>query len=120
MKRDEQLIRELAETPDEQFQKNYPGETRETVYCYIRLTHLIPQLLATVDAGVVDIVTGAILSFISEANQNALWRYFITDHNVRIGADLAEELQQADDAQMIFNDATLPLLVQNFENKKEE
>ena len=48
------------------------GESREQIRRYIRLTHLVPQLLDMVDAGRIAFRPAVELSYLSESEQNSL------------------------------------------------
>lgn len=48
------------------------GESRDKVFRYIRLTHLIPELLQKVDEGVIALSPAVELSYLSEKQQNIL------------------------------------------------
>ena len=45
------------------------GESRDTVYRYIRLTHLIPEFLGKMDQGEIALSVGVELSFLDEQSQ---------------------------------------------------
>ncbi len=45
------------------------GESRDTVYRYIRLTHLIPEFLGKMDQGEIALSVGVELSFLDESSQ---------------------------------------------------
>ena len=48
------------------------GESRDQVFRYVRLTHLIPELLQKVDEGVIALSPAVELSYLSEKQQNTL------------------------------------------------
>ena len=48
---------------------NYSGESRDTVYRYIRLTYLIPEFLEKMDKGEIALSVGVELSFLDESSQ---------------------------------------------------
>ena len=48
------------------------NESRDQVFRYIRLTHLVPELLQKVDAGVIALSPAVELSYLSEEQQNIL------------------------------------------------
>ena len=48
------------------------NESRDQVFRYIRLTHLIPELLQKVDEGVIALSPAVELSYLSEEQQNIL------------------------------------------------
>ena len=52
------------------------GESRATVQRYLRLTHLVPELLQLVDEGKMAISPAVELSFLPEAHQRYLFRLF--------------------------------------------
>ena len=51
---------------------NYSGESRDTVYRYIRLTHLIPELLDLMDEGKIALMVGEALSYLGDKEQYAV------------------------------------------------
>lgn len=48
------------------------GESRDTVYRYIRLTHLIPELLDLMDEGKIALMVGEALSYLGDKEQYAV------------------------------------------------
>ena len=48
---------------------NCSGESRDTVYRYIRLTHLIPELLDLMDEGKIALMVGEALSYLGDKEQ---------------------------------------------------
>ena len=50
---------------------NCSGESRDTVYRYIRLTHLIPELLDLMDEGKIALMVGEALSHLGDEEQYA-------------------------------------------------
>lgn len=50
---------------------NCSGESRDTVYRYIRLTHLIPELLDLMDEGKIALMVGEALSYLGDKEQYA-------------------------------------------------
>ena len=51
---------------------NCSGESRDTVYRYIRLTHLIPELLDLMDEGKIALIVGEALSYLGDKEQYAV------------------------------------------------
>ena len=51
---------------------NCSGESRDTVYRYIRLTHLIPELLDLMDEGKIALMVGETLSYLGDKEQYAV------------------------------------------------
>ena len=51
---------------------NCSGESRDTVYRYIRLTYLIPELLDLMDEGKIAIMVGEALSYLGDKEQYAV------------------------------------------------
>ena len=51
---------------------NCSGESRDTVYRYIRLTHLIPELLDLMDEGKIALMVGEALSYLGDKEQYAI------------------------------------------------
>ena len=51
---------------------NCLGESRDTVYRYIRLTHLIPELLDLMDEGKIALMVGEALSYLGDEEQYAV------------------------------------------------
>lgn len=57
---------------DEQIAKSF-GIGKETLHRYIRLTHLIPELLAMVDEGRIALTPASEISYLTETQQKALY-----------------------------------------------
>lgn len=57
---------------DEQIAKSF-GIGKETLHRYIRLTHLIPELLAMVDEGRIALTPASELSYLTETQQKVLY-----------------------------------------------
>ena len=51
---------------------NCSGESRDTVYRYIRLTHIIPELLDLMDEGKIALMVGEALSYLGDKEQYAV------------------------------------------------
>lgn len=51
---------------------NCSGESRDTVYRYIRLTYLIPELLDLMDEGKIALMVGEALSYLGDEGQYAV------------------------------------------------
>ena len=51
---------------------NCSGESRDTVYRYIRLTHFIPELLDLMDEGKIALMVGEALSYLGDKEQYAV------------------------------------------------
>ena len=51
---------------------NCSGESRDTIYRYIRLTHLIPELLDLMDEGKIALMVGEALSYLGDEEQYAV------------------------------------------------
>ena len=51
---------------------NCSGESRDTVYRYIRLTYLIPELLDLMDEGKIALMVGEALSYLGDEEQYAV------------------------------------------------
>jgi ParB family chromosome partitioning protein len=51
---------------------NCSGESRDTVYRYIRLTYLIPELLDLMDVGKIALMVGEALSYLGDEEQYAV------------------------------------------------
>ena len=51
---------------------NCSGESRDTVYRYIRLTYLIPELLDLMDEGKIALMVGEALSYLGDKEQYAI------------------------------------------------
>ena len=52
--------------------ENCSGESRDTVYRYIRLTYLIPELLDLMDEGKIALMVGEALSYLGDEGQYAV------------------------------------------------
>lgn len=88
------------------------GESRDTVFRYIRLTYLVPALLQAVDDKKLGLTIGATLSFLSRDNQEAVEAYCLREHSVYISLELADRLREADQSGAQFTPEMLEELVQ--------
>lgn len=70
-------------------------DSGRTIQKYIRLTYLIPELLAAVDDESLPIGAGVSLSYLSETDQRTVYQYFFIDHKQRISGELAERLRSS-------------------------
>lgn len=52
------------------------SESARTVFRYIRLTYLIPELLELVDVGQLTLMTGVTLSYLQNEHQTKVWEYY--------------------------------------------
>ena len=70
-----------AETMDaaEKVAKDY-GDSKMQVRRYIRLTHLIQELLDLVDAGTLKLIPAVAVSYLSAGNQRELYKYMNANH----------------------------------------
>lgn len=73
------------------------GESGDTVYRYVRLTYLTPELLEAVDAGNLGFGVGVTLSYLSRENQEAVYDYFFVTHKLSINGALADTLRASDE-----------------------
>lgn len=88
------------------------GDSMNQVLRFIRLTYLVPELLQQVDDGMLGLMPGATLSYISADNQSALVKYAFVDRKLHISQALADALREADEKGTVFGEDTLPLLTQ--------
>ena len=72
------------------------GESRDTVFRYIRLTYLIPELLKLVDTGKLPFVVGVTLSYISTEGQRLVVEFFYEQRSISITQDMADTLRELD------------------------
>lgn len=70
-----------------------PGESRNQVHRYIRLTHLIAPLLDMVDERQLPFMTGVTLSYLTEVDQTALLR-IMSEESVTPSLQQAEEMKK--------------------------
>lgn len=95
------------------------GDSVAQVFRFIRLSYLVPELLAQVDAGTLGLMPGATLSYLNVANQKALAIYAFGKKRIHLSMALAEALRKADEEGTVFSADTLPLLTKiAFEKQK--
>lgn len=84
-----------AETMDaaEKVAKDY-GDSKMQVRRYIRLTHLIQELLDLVDAGTLKLVPAVAVSYLSTGNQRELYEYMNANHIKSISMEQADRLKE--------------------------
>jgi ParB family chromosome partitioning protein len=71
------------------------GISGDTVQRYIRLTYLLPELLACVDEEYLGLTVGGTLSFLTPENQSAVYRYFFQERSVYLSQALASAIREA-------------------------
>lgn len=69
------------------------GESKNQIYRYIRLTHLIPKLLQFVDEGMLDFRPAVYISYLDEQQQNAIETMLRTNNKIKITEKIAMELK---------------------------
>lgn len=70
-------------------------ESGRTVQRYIRLTYLLPELLACVDEERLGLTVGETLSFLSPENQGTAFRYFFQEHSAYLSLAMAVAIREA-------------------------
>lgn len=71
------------------------GISGDTVQRHVRLTYLLPEFLACVDEERMGLTIGETLSFLSQENQAAVYRYFYQKNPTYISQTLAAEIRAA-------------------------
>jgi ParB family chromosome partitioning protein len=67
--------------------------SKDEIRRYIRLTFLLPDLLARVDENKLPFIAGVELSYLHEAGQAAVYGYFFTDKRGKPGIEAAKALR---------------------------
>ncbi len=88
------------------------GESRDTVFRYIRLTYLTPALLQAVDEKKLGLTIGATISFLFRKNQQIVENFCFQEHSVYISQELADRLREAESGGAEFTPEMLEELVQ--------
>ena len=73
------------------------GENNSSVkkiYRYIRLTFLSKELLEMVDNGIIPVIAGSELSYLSEENQKNLHHYLVNHSDVKITTDISKKIKK--------------------------
>ncbi len=98
------------------------GESRNQIHRYIRLTYLIPELQDIVDKDKPEFPFRAavLISFLSEPNQTAVYRFFLTDHDYGISMKLAELLRVQEQAGDVFDEDMLSKLWESLNGPKSD
>ena len=85
------------------------GESRDQVFRYIRLTHLIPDILKLVDEGKIALTPAVELSYLQPSEQEMLFSVMDSDE-VTPSLSQAQRLRRMSEAQTLTDDAVLQLL----------
>ncbi|WP_312281027.1 ParB/RepB/Spo0J family partition protein [Oscillibacter sp.] len=88
------------------------GESRDTVFRYIRLTYLTPELLQAVDEKKLGLTIGATLSFLFPENRQIVENFCFQERSVYISQELADRLREAESGGAEFTPEMLEELVQ--------
>ncbi|MGN0475741.1 MAG: ParB/RepB/Spo0J family partition protein [Ruminococcus sp.] len=73
------------------------GENNSSVkkiYRYIRLTYLSKELLEMVDNGIIPVIAGSELSYLSAENQEILHNYLANHSDVKITTDISKKIKK--------------------------
>ena len=84
-------------------------ESRDQVFRYIRLTHLIPDILKLVDEGKIALTPAVELSYLQPSEQEMLFSVMDSDE-VTPSLSQARRLRRMSEAQALTDDAVLQLL----------
>ena len=84
-------------------------ESRDQVFRYIRLTHLIPDILKLVDEGKIALTPAVELSYLQPSEQEMLFSVMDSDE-VTPSLSQARRLRRMSEAQTLTDDAVLQLL----------
>ena len=85
------------------------GESRDQVFRYIRLTHLISDILKLVDEGKIALTPAVELSYLQPSEQEMLFSVMDSDE-VTLSLSQARRLRRMSEAQTLTDDAVLQLL----------
>lgn len=85
------------------------GESKDQVRRYIRLTHLIPDILKLVDEGKIALTPAVELSYLQPSEQEMLFSVMDSDE-VTPSLSQARRLRRMSEAQTLADDAVLQLL----------
>ena len=83
---------------------NCSGESRDTVYRYIRLTHLIPELLDLMDEGKIALMVGEALSYLGDKEQYAVFEQCEMNDCTPSYAQAVEMKKRYQDGQLTADD----------------
>ena len=85
------------------------GDSRNQIHRYIRLTHLIPDILKLVDEGKIALTPAVELSYLQPSEQEMLFSVMDSDE-VTPSLSQARRLRRMSEAQTLTDDAVLQLL----------
>ena len=85
------------------------SDSRNQIQCYIRLTHLIPDILKLVDEGKIALTPAVELSYLQPSEQEMLFSVMDSDE-VTPSLSQARRLRRMSEAQTLTDDAVLQLL----------
>ncbi len=91
------------------------GDSRRTVYRYLRLAELEPKILEWVDAGLITLTAGESLSYIDESGQKMI-AHAIDIFGRFLGKEQADKLKE----QFLKGTLTKDAIVETFSRKKRE
>ena len=94
------------------------GESRDQVFCYIRLTNLIPEILKMVDEERIALTPAVELSYLERPEQTALYRIMERD-DVTPSVYQAKQLRQLSREEKLTDEAIGKLISEPKANQKE-
>lgn len=95
------------------------ADSTRTVFRYIRLTYLIPEILKLVDDGQVPFMTGVTLSYMQNRHQRTVFEYY-SESSKLPGTEQAELLKKLSSAPDTTEADILHMLESMFEGREEQ
>ncbi len=92
------------------------NESKHTMYRYIRLTHLIPELLDKVDERKIPFIPAVDLSYLSEDEQNTLKRIMVREEHFNITMKQSSKLKAISQKGNLTNDKIQKVLSENIKS----
>lgn len=104
--------------PEETKEKNSQnGDSRTSIFRYLRLNHLIDQLLNKVDESELSIKMGVELSYLDILAQEEVFSYFFVDKTERLSLDICKKIKQ-EAKKMPINRDTIDIIIGKMKKKK--
>lgn len=96
----------------EEFGQIVRNENERQIFRYLRLTHLLPELLDQVDLGNVPVNAGVDLSYLDEGAQGAVYAYFFDGQREEtLTLKSAAMIRKAFDSGRAIQEDTLPVIL---------
>lgn len=106
---------EIAE--DKNLYHDVTKENRMTIYRYLRLNYLIPELLEKVDNKEISLVLGVELSNLKEDEQMEVFKYFLQENKIKLNMEICKKIREKSEKIKITYEV-LELIVESLNKPK--